>query len=258
MQTGELLGRWFGTISRTDDPDHADAETEWGDWIYQHLVEEFDVETEPWAIELVQRAAARLNQVRPPAAPLEPVILWMTSPIAFTAPGRYIYYSRGLLHMASREEAVAFTLAHEMAHHDLGHTRFFRGRLAPLRHLPGALLLAALQSLADHWLSSVESEAAADARALDLCQAAGYDVSRCVQIFDVLEAYALDYHATDAVFGPEDKLKLHPDGLHGWSTAARSWVWNHSHSHPPIRNRKEALLARLNESRAVVRRDIPA
>jgi Zn-dependent protease with chaperone function len=252
MQTSQRLGRWFGTISGEDDPDHADAETEWGDWLYERLVEEVDIETEPWAVELVQRVAARLNQARWPAAPLEPVILWMTSPMAFTAPGRYIYYSRGLLHMASGEEPVAFVLAHEMAHHDLGHTRFFRGKLAPLRHLPGALVLAAVQALADHWLNSAENEAVADACALDLCRAAGYEGALCVRIFDVLEAYALDYHAIECVFGPEEALQPHPEGLSRWPELARSWVWQHCHSHPPIRNRKEALLARLSDGRAAI------
>jgi len=220
-------------------------DVDWGEWLCRELVAHFDVETEPCAVELVQRAAGRLNAKRAPAAPLEPIILWMTTPTAFIGPGRYIYLSRGLLHQACCQEAVAFTLAHEMAHHDLGHTQLYRGKLALVRHLRGSLIAAAVLTMADHWLNGPENEAAADARSLDLCLAAGYDGARCLELFDLLERYALDHGAIECVFGPEEDLHSVQEGHHGWRAAARSWIWRHRYGYLPIRARKEQLLARL-------------
>lgn len=216
----------------------------WGECLFSELLTHFDVETEPGTADLVYGAAARINQVRRPAPALLPVVLWITTPTAFTGPGRYVYLSRELLHRAYWEEAVAFVLAHEMAHHDLGHTRLFRGKLALVRHLPGSLVAAAALTMADHWLNGPENEAAADARALDLCLAAGYEGARCVALFDILEAEALDYHAIECVFGPEADAES-PEAHPGWQAAAQSWLWRHRYGYPAIRTRKEALLAWL-------------
>jgi predicted Zn-dependent protease len=238
----------IGAAGLAPEPDnHHDPveELQWGEWLYGELVAYFDMETEPWAVDLVHRAAARLNRERAPAPAMEPVVLWMTTLTAFTGPGRYLYLSRELLHRAHSEECVGFTIAHEMAHHDLGHTQLYRGKLALVRHLPGSLMVAAVLSMADHWLNGPENEATADAHAIDLCLAAGYDGARCLELFDLFEAYALDHGAIECVFGPEeDPHPLagdHPD----WRAAARSWVWRHRHGYPAIRARKEALRARL-------------
>ena len=228
-----------------------EQELQWGEWLYGELVAHFDVETEPWAVDLVHRAAARLNEERAPAPAMEPVILWITTQTAFTGPGRYLYLSRELLHRAYWEEAVAFTIAHEMAHHDLGHTQLYRGKLALVRHLPGSLIAAAVLTMADYWLNGPENEAAADARALDLCLAAGYDGARCMELFDILEAYALDHGAIECVFGPEEVPHPREEQHHGWRTAAQSWIWRRRYGYPAIRARKEALLARLGAQESV-------
>jgi len=44
---------------------------------------------------------------------------------AFTAPGRYIYVTGRLMEYCPGEASLAFTIAHELAHHDLGHLRYF-------------------------------------------------------------------------------------------------------------------------------------
>jgi predicted Zn-dependent protease len=249
MQTNDRPAEAARTEAQPDTWVDGAEDREWGEWLYGELAAHFDVETEPWAVELMERVSRRLHRERAPAAPLEPVILWMTTPTAFTAPGRYVYYSRGLLHLASWEEAVAFTLAHEMAHHDLGHTRLYRGNLALVRHLPASLIAAAIAGMADHWLNGPELEAAADARALDLCLAAGYDGLRCIQMFDRFEAYALDYHTIEAVFGPEPDPGPRPEGVAGVSSAIRSWLWHRRNGYAPIRTRKEALLDLLEGER---------
>ena len=51
-----------------------------------------------------------------------PVVLTTSSFFALTAPGRCVYVSEGFLQtLGSDEAALAFTLAHEIAHHNLGH-----------------------------------------------------------------------------------------------------------------------------------------
>jgi predicted Zn-dependent protease len=223
----------------------------WGEWLYRWLESCFDVEIEPWAVDLVGRAAERLNRERTPAEPLMPVVLWISSLTAFTGPGRYLYVSRGLLHRACWEEAIAFTLAHEMAHHDLGHTRIFRGKLELVRHLPGVFGAAFALTMADRWLHGPENETAADSRALDLCLAAGYDGSRCLELFDIFEAYALDHGAVESVFGPNVELNAVEGGFDRWRAAAQSWLWRRRYGYPSIRSRKELLIARLNAKQDV-------
>src|ERR1700738_1866604 len=101
-----------------------------GEWLHERLVASFGLETETWATGRVGGRAGRLNRVRdgcpvPGACThlLQAEILWMQEMNAYAAPGRYVYLSRELLQRAASDEPIALVLAHEMAHHDLGHTR---------------------------------------------------------------------------------------------------------------------------------------
>src|SRR5207253_1663864 len=116
----------------------------------------------------------------------------------------YIYVLRELLQRCASDDPVAFVLAHEMAHHDLGHLDPFAGRAAFLRRIPAGADVALLLRAAQWLLISPEAESAADAYAVDLCLRAGFDGRRCLELFDILEAAALDYRDIDIVFGPED------------------------------------------------------
>src|SRR5579862_7518712 len=99
-----------------------------GEWLHRELVAAYGVETEAWARERVRRVERQLQVKRAPAPRMQPEILWLPEATAFTAPGRYLYISRELLQRAASDDPVAFVLAHEMAHHDLGHLDAFRGR----------------------------------------------------------------------------------------------------------------------------------
>lgn len=69
-----------------------------------------------------ERSRRRPAQRRPaPAAPLVPIVLWSPLYGAWTLPGRYLYITSELQQTLQSDDAVAFVLAHEMAHHDLGH-----------------------------------------------------------------------------------------------------------------------------------------
>ena len=87
-----------------------------------HLIREtciIDEAGEMW--DKTARSAARLNAQRSPAPPLRPVVMWAARMVAFTLPGDRVFLSRELLQRFAEDAQVAFVLAHEMAHHDLGH-----------------------------------------------------------------------------------------------------------------------------------------
>jgi hypothetical protein len=93
-------------------------------------------------------------------------------------------------------------IAHELAHHELGHLGYFRHAFARRAARLSAPLLAMLFFRAlQKRIYSVEREIAADHHAIDLCMSAGYDPSKCLYLFHILELIALDYGDVNAVFG---------------------------------------------------------
>lgn len=230
---------------------------ELGEWLRHELLERCGLEDRPRELEQVARIVARLNAARaarsPTCEPLTPVTLFMAAPVAFIGPGPYVYLTRGLLHSAWSEDGIAFAVAHEMAHHDLGHTAIFSGPLGWAATLPGFLGAAALLAAGSRILNGPEHEAAADARALHLCLAAGFDGQRCVQLLDMLAAYALDHGDVDIVYGPDEV----PDPPHGdWGRRGRQvrhWLWQRVRGYPSIDERKEGLLARLRRAAGMAR-----
>jgi predicted Zn-dependent protease len=216
-----------------------------GERLREAIVDWCGLDVDSWCVERVGRICDRLNAARTPAAPLTPVILFVAAPAAFTAPGGYVYVTRGLLHRAWWEEAAALAVAHEMAHHDLGHLHRIAERLAWCRWLLAMAgpLLAVIAG--ERWLHGPENEFAADARALDLCVAAGYDGRRCLDLFGVFEAYLLDHGDIDGAFGADDRLEEPKHGGAAWMAAARHWAWEHVRGHPAIHARRDALLKRL-------------
>jgi hypothetical protein len=221
-----------------------------GEWLHEELIACFGVEEDPWALGLVATIAGRLNAVRAPAPPLEPVILWSAHINAFIGPGRYLYLMRGLLHRAWWEDAIALTMAHEMAHHDLGHTQILSARFGWARRLRGVAGAALFLTLTERWLNGPEHEACADAFGLDLCLKAGYNKARCLELFDVFEAVALDHGDIDGVFGPEHVSDEDAHGIARWMAELHSWSWRRVRGYPCLRDRKGALLTRLNEHTA--------
>ena len=210
-------------------------EEEIGEELHRHLMEAFGLETESWAQERVQRTMARLNQVRractePGACPhtLTAEILWLQEANAFALPGRYVYITRRLLERAATDEPIAFVLAHELAHHDLGHVRLLRPALERLGKTLGTAVGGLLRH-AERLLYSPEQERAADAYALDLCLAAGYSPTPCLTLFELLEAEALDLGDITGVFGLDTPSKL----------------WEKMRGYPSLQDRKDTLLRRL-------------
>ena len=99
--------------------------------------------------------AKRLNAVRD-GLDKQPVVVWkMPEHAAVTVRGRYVYISMTLAQRLS-DDGLAFVIAHEMAHHDLGHVANPLGTLAALSF-------------------GADAELHADRRALEVTSKAGFD-----------------------------------------------------------------------------------
>jgi Zn-dependent protease with chaperone function len=211
-----------------------------GAWLHRELTARYANETEEWATGRVERVMARLNETRANCAvqgacpfALRAEVLWIGEPIAFASPGRYIYLSRELLQEFTGDEPVAFVLAHEAAHHDLGHVRRVSPTLKALKVVPGAMVAGLLVEAITRSLRAPAHETAADEYAAHLCVAAGYDTRKAVALFEALERYALNHRDIDGVFGSDSAN----------STLARieRIIAGWSRPHAPLRERRLAL-----------------
>ena len=225
------------------------SEVEYGEEVRRVLVEEFGHETEAWATEQVTRVMARLERVRSACAvpgacpyPLQTEILWIGPTTAFAVPGRYVYLSRTLLERFDTDAPVALVLAHELAHHDLGHLRLVWNWVERLPSGATQMVAGALWQHLQHFTFGIERERAADAYALDLCLAAGYDGNECLLLFDLLERHSLDMRDIDGVYGPDQV-----PGESEWKTTLRRWTYERHRSHPALRERRDNLRRRLRE-----------
>src|SRR6516162_2508794 len=220
-----------------------------GEQIHSILLGQFGLASRDFSHERVARAMTALNEVRTPLPPMVAEILRIPPPTAFTLPGQYIYITRRFIERCRSDDPVAFVLAHEIAHHDLGHlSRAERWVDSALAHIPAALVVLALERLT-RWLHSRDNELAADAYALDLCQRAGFEPKRCIQCFDILGWYLLDFHDLDGVYGTDEEMELDPDratNLIGrLSIELRLWGARHRRSHPSLHERRKNLLSRI-------------
>jgi Zn-dependent protease with chaperone function len=147
----------------------------------------FGLRTHDFSHESVERVMVALNRARSPLSPMTGEVVWMSAPIAFTLPGHYAYISRSFVECCQSDAPTAFALAHEIAHHDLGHTDSIGRVMAAegLAHAPEKLAIIVLEILS-RLLYSREHELAADARALELCRKAGFDLKKCLECFDIL------------------------------------------------------------------------
>jgi Zn-dependent protease with chaperone function len=227
---------------------YIEEENEIGEGFYEHIKANIVVEETGWAFESVQQIAARLNQVRESNRELKPVVIWIPQPIAFIIPGHYLYISRELLQNIISPNAIAFLIAHEMAHHDLGHVRI--SEYSWIKNLSGEVHLGVWLQIIKNKFASLEHESQADKYGLDLCLAAGYDGERCLELFNILEANSLDFGDLDGVFGleePEETSDKLPFGLDKWLSLTSQWSQKLTQSHPTnIRSRTHFLQKYLN------------
>lgn len=220
-----------------------------GERLHSILLKGYGLKDHDFSHEAVERAIAALNAARAPQPPMMAEVLWITPPIAFTLPGQYSYISRRFVERCASDAPVAFALAHEIGHHDLGHLNFAESWAASaVERAPWQLALLVLSQL-PRWIYSREMEFAADAYALKLCRKAGFDPKKCLECFDIVSQYLLDHRDLDAVYGSDDELALDPqqaanpaDWLY---IEARLWFARHRRSHPAIQERRRVLLSQL-------------
>jgi predicted Zn-dependent protease len=219
-----------------------------GEWLHAAMHEALTFEDASWALDRVRRIEERLQSRRPPDQRLLVEIPWMDESTAFTAPGRYIYFTRLLFEQCASDEPAAFVVAHELAHHDLGHVALFRGWADKIARLPGATLFALFFFALEKRLYGPEKECQADRHGLDLCLAAGYSPESCLEIFDILERRALDVGDLDMVYGPDADSDDELDENANWTTKAQIWAWQRKRGYLPIRDRRQMLLKHLARS----------
>ena len=177
-------------------------------------------------------------------------IPWMEEATAFTAPGRYIYFARRLYELCPTDEEVAFVIAHEIAHHDLGHVALFSGWANAVARLPGATLFALFFHALECRLYGPEKECQADKYGMELCLAGGYSGERCLELLDILEQRALYIGDEDGVYGPDAESDDELDENATWTTKAQIWAWQRRRGYLPIRDRRQMLRKHL-EARKV-------
>lgn len=226
-----------------------------GEWLHQEIDTNIHLEQHGFMPDRVRAAASRLQGDRPIDERFVVVVPWLSAFTAFTAPGRYIYFSRRLLERLPHEEAVAFVVAHEIAHHDLGHLGLFEGPFA--RHaarLDAGMLAILFFRMLQKRIYSPEWELAADRRAVDLCLNANYDIAKCLYIFHILELVALDYGDLKMVFGldPESDQELSAEA--SVVTKARIWVYSRQRGYLPLQDRRAELMRYLADTHGL--RDI--
>ncbi|MBV9110849.1 MAG: M48 family metalloprotease [Gemmatimonadetes bacterium] len=212
------------------------------EWIHDRLVAAFGAEHDGWAVEQVRRIDARLQANVPADQRLETVVLWIPEASAFTMPGRHVYISRRLLErMGGRDEPVALVIAHEMAHHRLGHV----AGAELLDRVPAVMRDFALDLalVSTRVLHGAEREADSDAAAFDLCLAAGYDAHACLRAFDVLEEIALDHGDVEGATGSASVMESEIAGDPEWVIAAKKWLYERRRGYFPLEERKARLLA---------------
>ena len=208
-------------------------------WLRSEIASNALFEKNGFIPEQARAVAARLQADRPPSERYEVEVPWLRAFNAFTAPGKYIYFSRRLLERCPDEHTVAFVLGHEIAHHDLGHLRLFQGSFArhAARLQAGALAVLFFRYLQKR-VYSPEWELAADRRSLDLCIAAGFEPAKCLRFFHIIELIYLDYGNLDAVYGldPDSDAALSPEA--SLVTKARIWLWQRQHGYLPVQDRR--------------------
>lgn len=204
-----------------------------GDLILEWLVSQYGRENGGETINRCERLLQLLAPGEDGLSSWQPVVLTTSETFALTAPGRAIYVTEGFLQLTGDDDApLALALAHEIAHHHLGHVAGgtpsrWRDWLGEAAGLP---ILAAAR--VNRLLFSAEQEYAADRDGLARCYRVGLELPRCVALFDILARW-------------ERARREFGEGLPGeWleaSTPFRAWLRERLSGYPTLAARHEAV-----------------
>ena len=202
-----------------------------GDVVLEYLVSLYGRENGGETIERSERILQQLAAGPDGFSLWRPVVLTTSELCALTAPGRCIYVSTGLIGALSDDAPLALALAHEIAHHTLGHVasapptqwRDCLGAASALSALAGPVV--------NRLLFSVEQEFAADREALNLCHRAGFNLPTCLDLYRIFSDWEETGRDCGVTF-PGDRI--------GSSTALQRWMRARYSGYPRLAARREA------------------
>jgi predicted Zn-dependent protease len=229
--------------------DMSRTERHLGERLHSLLLRSYGLKTRDFSHDCVDRVMAALNDARFPAAPMLGEVLWMSPPTAFTLPGPYCYITRRFIERCGSDAPAAFALAHEIGHHDLGHLKRAERWAGGATYLQVVILT--ILGLTN-WIYSREMELAADAYALELCRKAGFDLKQCLESFDILRWYLLDYRDLDGIYGTDEESEIDPklaaNPIDRLYLEARLWLARRRRSHPAIHERRRILQLQIGDA----------
>jgi hypothetical protein len=237
----ELASREGAIPGGRNGPASSGARPSFGEWLLDDLSATYYIETEGRAPERAARVAERLQRDRAPADRLRVVVFFGSKETAFTVEGPHVFISRRLLERCRTDAACAWIIAHEIAHHDLGHVaRVPDWMVRYVRHR-GAWVAATLAQVIAHRLLGPEREAAADLHAVDLCLRAGHHPHDFLGAFDAIEALVRDVGTHEAIYGPDIALWDELDGRSSLLGRLRVWMWERAHGYYALRERRRRV-----------------
>lgn len=217
-----------------------------GEWALEDLSESYYIEREGWAPERAARVADRLQEDRPLDARLRVIVFFGNKETAFTTQGPFVFLSRRLLERCRTDAACAWIIAHEIAHHDLGHVGLVPDWMLRYVKRHGAWIAAALAQSVAHRILGPEREAEADRHAVDLCLRARYHPHDFLEALDAMEALIRDVGSQEAIYGPDFALLDELDDRTSVLSRLRVWQWQRSYGYFPLRERRSRIEAYLN------------
>ncbi|MCP4385539.1 MAG: M48 family metalloprotease [Hyphomicrobiales bacterium] len=156
------------------------------------------VESDDWSVKLAYEAFGVLKAGLPAISHYRIRVLHNPDHFAFTADGNHIFLTRTLLELCGTVEMAAFVIAHEIAHHELGHipaaSKVLKGRLN--------VTVDFLQNFVSP-ITRARWENEADMFAIKTCIAAGLSGEKCLRTFQVLEKNTLDRRGINAALGSD-------------------------------------------------------
>ena len=152
--------------------------------------------TDHWSIRLTNEAFARLTNRFPELHRFEVhVIVGLGRVPAFTCAGHHIFIDCRLIERLATVDAIAFVLAHELAHQLCGHVARTPTWIKRCGWGWPTILWCILDALRRRAGEHHLIEAEADTCGLEMCVAAGLDTAKCIEGVRALERYVrLDLH----------------------------------------------------------------
>lgn len=211
---------------------------ELGEWMKEELNEEFFFEKTGWAPERVLRVSNQLQKDRIPENRKKVIVYFGDRGWTFTGPGRYIFFCRRLLERCPTDAACAFIIAHELAHHDLGHFARIPEWARGFAVARGAWVVALLARGMERRFYGPETEAEADKHALDLCYRAGYDPRDALDAFAAMRSLLTDLGAQEVIYGPDFQLEAKGEDHRDFLRRIRYWGWQKALGYYPLDERE--------------------